>query len=110
MSEKIAQIMELLTTCTNVHQLHICVIIIKQNILKIEPFFSVLVSGLNATDKTPIYEMPLITCFGFKVGASIFYLGFGQWHFVIGVLYWDLSVLTPMLHLRLAGQHLGLVE
>ena len=62
--------------------------IIKQNILRIEPFFSVLVSGLNATDKTPIYEMRLITCFGFKVGASIFLFGFWamafcHWRFVL---------------------------
>ena len=36
------------------------------------------VSCLNATDKTPMYEMPLIYvfgCWGFRVGVSIFCIG-----------------------------------
>ena len=49
-----------------------------------------MVSGLNATDKVPMYEMPLIYVFGvwgvgvFELGRVFFVLG--QWHFVIGVL------------------------
>ena len=71
MSENIAPIMELLTTCTNVRQLHIYVLSpSKKTSQKLTYlFFSVLVSDLNATDKTPMYEMPLITCLG--LGASI---------------------------------------
>ena len=43
------------------------------------------VSGLNATNKTPMYEMSLIFVLG--VGGSIFlYWGFGHWRFDIGVL------------------------
>ena len=33
------------------------------------------VSGLNAMDKMPMYEMPLIFVFGFGVGESIFCIG-----------------------------------
>ena len=45
-----------------------------------------LVSGLNAADKAPIYEMPLIYVFGvLGLGEQFFYWGFGQPHFVIGV-------------------------
>ena len=44
-----------------------------------------LVSGLNATDKTPMYEMPLIfVCRGW--GENFSHWGFGDRHFVIGVL------------------------
>ena len=38
-----------------------------------------MVSGLNATEKTPIYEMPLTFVFGgwgFGVGEHFFVLGF----------------------------------
>ena len=42
------------------------------------------ISGLNATDKTPMYEMPLIYVFG---GWGIW-----QWHFVIGVLSRDPTI------------------
>ena len=49
-----------------------------------------LVSGLNATDKTPTFEMPLTFVFEvlgvwhFGVGVSIFCLG--RWRFYIGDL------------------------
>ena len=50
------------------------------------------VSGLNATDKTSMYEMPLIYVFGvlglglWGWGEDFLCWGFGQCHFVIGVL------------------------
>ena len=48
------------------------------------------VSGLYATDKTPMYVMPVIYAFGilgFGVrGEHFLYWGFRQWHFVIEVL------------------------
>ena len=53
------------------------------------------VTGVNDMHKTPMYEMPLIYVFeirgcGFGFGAFFFlYWGFGQWHFVIGVLSQD---------------------
>ena len=43
------------------------------------------VSGLNATDKMPIYEMSLTFVFGgsgFVVGGAFFVLGFERWRFV----------------------------
>ena len=39
-----------------------------------------LVSGLNATDKTPIYEMPLTFVFGGWGFEHFLYWGFGRWH------------------------------
>ena len=47
-----------------------------------------MVSGLNATDRMPMYEMPLSYVFRvLELGASIVCIGvFGQWHFGIGVL------------------------
>ena len=56
------------------------------------------VSGLNATDKMPMHEMPLIYVFGvwglgfWGWGEHFRYWGFGCWHFVIGVLSRDLPV------------------
>ena len=47
------------------------------------------VSGHNATDKMPMYEMPLNFVFGGWVlwlGEHFLYWGFGCWHFVIGIL------------------------
>ena len=50
------------------------------------------VSGHNATDKTPMNEMPLIFVFGFwglgfwGWGEHFLYMDFGCWRFVIGVL------------------------
>ena len=48
------------------------------------------VSSLNAMDKTPMYEMPLIYVLGVWGlgfwGEQFLYWGFGQWYFVIGVL------------------------
>ena len=61
------------------------------------------VSGLNATDKTPMYEMPLVYGFGGRgFGVEHFlYWGFGQWRFVIGILsrdHYDTSInFTPNL-------------
>ena len=49
---------------------------------------SYMVSGLNATDKTAMYEMPLIYVFGVWVlglGEHFRYSGFECWHFVTGV-------------------------
>ena len=47
----------------------------------------------SATDKMPKYEMPLIYVFGgwdfWGWGKHFLYWGFGQWHFVIGVLSQD---------------------
>ena len=54
-----------------------------------------LVSGLDATGKTPMYEMPLIYVFGiwglgfWGWGEHLLYWGSGQWHFVIEVLSQD---------------------
>ena len=46
-----------------------------------------MVSMLNATDKTPMYEMPLIFVFGvwglglWGWGEHFLYWGLGRWHF-----------------------------
>ena len=59
------------------------------------------VSGLNATDKTPMYEMPLIYVFGvwgFGVWVSIFCIGVLGNGIVIGILSRDLAEI----HLRLS--------
>ena len=41
------------------------------------------VSGLYATDKTPMYEIPLIYVMGFGVGRAFFCIG--QWRFVLSL-------------------------
>ena len=58
------------------------------------------VSGLNAMDKTTLYETPLIYVFGvgglgfWGWGEHFLYWGCGQWHFVIGVLSQDRTMDT----------------
>ena len=47
-----------------------------------------------------MYEMPLIYVFGGWVlgwGEHILYWGFGQWHFVIGILSRDQQTQMPLL-------------
>ena len=53
-------------------------------LVKLSLVHVVTVSSLNATDNTLMYEMPLIHVFG--LWRPFLYRGFGQWHFVIGVL------------------------
>ena len=44
-----------------------------------------MVSDHDATDKTPMYEMPLIFMFEvLGLGEHFLYWGFGCWHFAIG--------------------------
>ena len=53
------------------------------------------VFSLNATDKLPMYDMPLIYVFGFGgwgYGVHFLYWGFGQWHFAIRALSQDRDV------------------
>ena len=46
--------------------------------------YIMVVSGLNATDKTPSYEMPMTFVFQ-GLGGEFSYWGFWRWHFIIMV-------------------------
>ena len=54
-----------------------------------------MVSGHNATDKTPMYEIPLIFVFGvLGLGTAFFVSGFWVLAFVIGILSRDRSEMS----------------
>ena len=71
------------------------------------------VSSRNATEKTLIYEMPLIFVFGsLSFGGSFFILGLGLWHFVDAFMSRDRNCSTFVSYLKVfaAGEIFVLIS